>query len=685
MNNYKYFVKSTAWIVRFILFGILLFLISRLAYLFTYGDFKELSNFKIDLVRAFWVGIRFDVKVLTFAFLPVMLIPIATIFLGSKLFKTFKQIIKTYGIIVICVFALLMVIDYYFYSFYNTRISIIIFGFFEDDTLAVIKTLWTDFPLILILIGLSIVLFLIIKVSQRIVKEREHVNFLSSKILIQIITIILVIGFYFLGLRGTVAIVPLDGRHATISENTFINTLTNNGVFSLKTAYSDKKKYKIDIDIPKMLKRYKFESEKDAIAKYLNSQNSDTIDIYDLMETTPKNEYLEKNPPSVVFVMMESMSNYYMQLHSVKTNLLGTLENALNYCYVYKKFLPSYNLTIYSLENLMVGTPQGPLSQSKYQTVTLESSVAKPFSDKGYATTFITGGKMGWRSMDKFIGKQYFDKIEAEPNLLKEYPNANVGEWGVHDEHLFERVYEILNNSEGKPQFIYAMTISHHTPYDIPKTYNPYPIELTDEMKSKLKTSSDVALKNLTAFQYANDCLGQFIEKLKKSPSGKNTIVVITGDHNILQTFEFSDKDLLMKYSVPLIIYIPDAYKPKNTANTNIFASHKDIFPTIFNISLSNSKYLKTGNNLFASDLKNSYGLYCYKVAMDSIGCVDFTTNTPLFFRWNETRNQLEPSKENPDKYLQDLMLKSKAYVASMNLFIMNDLANKTKNEVEKK
>ncbi|HSA04216.1 MAG TPA: sulfatase-like hydrolase/transferase, partial [Tenuifilaceae bacterium] len=224
-----------------------------------------------------------------------------------------------------------------------------------------------------------------------------------------------------------------------------------------------------------------------------------------------------------------------------------------------------------------------------------------------------------------------------------------------------------------------------HTPYDIPKTYNPYPIELTDEMKSKLKTSSDVALKNLTAFQYANDCLGQFIEKLKKSPSGKNTIVVITGDHNILQTFEFSDKDLLMKYSVPLIIYIPDAYKPKNTANTNIFASHKDIFPTIFNISLSNSKYLKTGNNLFASDLKNSYGLYCYKVAMDSIGCVDFTTNTPLFFRWNETRNQLEPSKENPDKYLQDLMLKSKAYVASMNLFIMNDLANKTKNEVEKK
>jgi hypothetical protein len=96
-------------------------------------------------------------------------------------------------------------------------------------------------------------------------------------------------------------------------------------------------------------------------------------------------------------------------------------------------------------------------------------------------------------------------------------------------------------------------------------------------------------------------------------------------------------------------------------------------------VSLSESKYLKTGNNLFSPEAKDNFGLYCYRIAMDSVGCVDFTTKTPLFFRWNETNNQLEPSSENPDRHLQDLMLKSKAYVASMNLFIMNDLANKSK------
>jgi len=685
MNSYKYFVKSTSWIIGFILFGIFLFFVSRLAFLLSYGDFKELSNLKIDLIRAFWVGIRFDVKVLTFAFLPVMLIPIATIFLGSRLLNTFKQIIKIYGIIVICVFALLMVIDYYFYSFYNTRISIIIFGFFEDDTLAVIKTLWTDFPLIPILLGLAVVIFLLVKASLWIVKERENFNFLNGKILLQIITIILLIGFYFLGLRGTVAIIPLDGRHATISENTFINALCNNAVFSLKTAYSDKKDISISIDSESMLRNYNFSNKSDAIAVHLGKNASDSIEITSLIATTPKNIFLEENPPSVVFVLMEGFSNYYLNLHSSENNLLGSLESQLSDCYVYRNFLPSYNGTIYSLENLLVGTPQSPLSQSKFQTITLESSVAKPFKEKGYGTTFITGGKMGWRSMDKFIGKQYIDKVEAEPNLLKEYPNAKTGEWGVHDEHLFDRMYSILEKAGNKPQFIFAMTISHHSPYDIPDDYKNYPISLTNEVKSKIKTPEEVALRCFKAYQYANNCLGNFIEKIKKSSLGKNTIIIATGDHNLLQLFDFSDKDLLMKYSVPLIMCVPESYKPKSAINTKSFGSHKDIFPTVFNISLSEANYLKTGNNLFSIEAKNNFGVHCYRVAMDSVGCVDFTTNTPLFFRWNGANNQLEPSKENPDKHLQELMLKSKAYVASMNLFIMNDLTNKTKKVSEKK
>lgn len=676
MKNYNYFVKSISWLAGFIAFGVLLFFLSRIAYLLTYANFKELSDFKVDVLRAFGIGVRFDLKVLTIGLLPLVLLSFLTLLFGNKGFKVIRKTFQIYGFIILSLFALLMIIDYYFFSFYNSRISVIFFGFFEDDTLAVLKTIWTDFPLIPILIGLFVALFLLYKASGWISKDREFKKSLSNRVLIQAFAILVFVGVYFAGMRGTLAIIPLDGRHATFSENTFVNTLANNGVFALKIAYSDRKNYKVDINIPKMLKQYKFKTENEAISTYLGNPN-DTLTTSSLFTSTPKNEFLEQNPPSVVFVMMESMSNYYLNFHSEKTNLLGALENELKDCYLFRNFLSSYNGTIFSLESIMVNSPQGPLSQSKYQTVTLESSSAKPFIEKGYQTTFITGGKMGWRSMDKFINKQYFETIEAEPNLLKEYPDAKRCEWGVHDENMFDRTFEILSNAK-QPQFIYAMTISHHSPYDIPESYQGYPLELTDEMKSKLKATPEIALKSLKAYQYANDCLGKFINKVRNSPLGKNTIIVATGDHNIHQIFDFTDKDLLMKYSVPFLLYVPDAYKPKNDVNTKKFGSHRDVFPTLFNLALSDAKYVNSGNNLLSNNSKDNYSVYCYRIAMDSIGCVDYTS-TPLYFRWSDMNTmQLEPSSQNPDEHLKELMIKSKAYTASMNILVMEDLAKKT-------
>ncbi len=442
-----------------------------------------------------------------------------------------------------------------------------------------------------------------------------------------------------------------------------------------------KKRSSVNTDANKTINDLNFKDLKEAVNTYMgqNFNYNDTLELKNLIETTPKNQFLKDNPPSVVFVMMESMSNYYLDLHSEKANLLGALGSELDHCYLFRNFLPSYNGTIFSLESIMVNTFQGPLSQSRYQNTTLESSIAKPFVMNGYSTTFITGGKMGWRNMDKFISKQYFSNIEAEPTLLHNYPNAKTGEWGVHDEHLFDRAFEILSDTS-KPHFIYAMTISHHSPYDISELYNGYPLELTDKIKKNLKAPADIALKSLKAYQYANNCLGQFINRLRNSPQGANTIVVATGDHNILQLFNFSDKDLLMKYSVPLVIYVPDAYKPKQPVNTNRFGSHKDIFPTIFNLALSETEYLKSGHNLLSAENEYNYGVFCYRVAMDSVGCVDYTS-TPLYFRWTDKNSmQLEPSTQNPDAHLQNLMIKAKAFTASMNAFVMNDLISKTKN-----
>lgn len=676
-NRYRNFLSSLRYLIWLFLIGITLFFISRLVFLFVYGDLNALISTWTEVIRAFAVGLKFDFKVLTFALLPLALLCLLQLLNTSSkiIYGFYYRISLYYGSFVLLIFSLISVIDFNFYKFFNTRISVLFFGIVEDDTKAVLKSVWTDYPVVWILLSLivlAILLFLLIKWLFR--REIKWVYVQSSWL--KTFSVFLFLGVYFLGLRGSVGMKPLDVRHSTISKNTFINMLTLNGVFSLKNAYSDRKDSKINTDIPEMLSNYGFKTPQEAIEQYLGRNIVDSIGLANnLLITTPQDSFLASNPPNVVFILMESMNGYYLDLNTPETNVLGKLEAELPYCYVFRNFLSASKGTIYSLEGILAGTPLAPISQSVYQNRALSSSVAKPFKDRGYVTSFVTGGEMGWRSLDQFINHQYFDNVEGKSVLEKLYPDASTCEWGVQDEFTFSRIFQLLKEANGKSQFVVGFTISNHTPYETPKSYVQYPLTLTDEIKSRLKTSPEIAYSNLLAYQYANSCLGQFINDIRNSSLGENTIVVATGDHTNLQLFEFADKDLLKKYSVPLIIYAPAKYRKNQNVDTRRFGSHKDIFPTIFNMSLSSATYLNTGSDLLAERDNNNFGIYCYNIAMNSKGCVDFQS-TPLYFNWeNDSTGVLIPTQQN--FHIDSLYLKSKAYVSSMKFYIMNELRSK--------
>jgi phosphoglycerol transferase MdoB-like AlkP superfamily enzyme len=658
--------------------NIILF-ISRLIFLFVFSDFNDLDGYWTDLLHSFIMGFRFDAKVLIIGLLPLALLSILQILNRKKsiINGLYYKASLIYGLFLLALFTLISIIDFNFFKFFNTRISVLFFAIFEDDTRAVIKAIWTDSPVVLMLLFLIVFSILLYFLLKRLLRTEVKLDYLRS-VWLRVVFVIFYTGIYFLGLRGTVGMAPLDVRHSTVSKNTFINTLTMNGVFSLVTAFYDKKASEINTNIPNMLKRYGFKTPEEAISNYLGKNDIDTINLsQNLLSTTPTDTFLISNPPNVVFILMESMNSYYFDLNSPETNVLGKLEGQLADCYVFRNFLSAGNGTIISLEGILAGTPLSPISQSVYQDRSLSSSVAKPFKDHGYSTSFITGGQMGWRSLDKFIYHQYFDNVEGESSLNKLYPDASTCEWGVHDEYTFDRIFQILINATGKPKFVTGFTISNHTPYETPGSYKKYPLKITDEIKARIKTTSEIVYKNLLAYQYANNCLGQFIENIKNSPLGENTIIVATGDHTNQQLFDFPNKDLLKKYSIPLILYVPDKYRPIHTVNTNKYGSHKDIFPTIFNFALSNATYLNTGSNLLSADNKNNFGIYSFFLAVNASGYVDFQ-NTPLFYNWeNDSVKTLSPLNALQKSSLDSLFLKARAYIASMNYYIMSEFNSK--------
>lgn len=677
-RNFTAYYNATINLFFIYLLGLIVFVGFRTALLLSFGDFNELGAYRFDLLHAYWVGFRFDTTVLTFGLVIPFLLNLFVIILpkrGYELLTPLRKFTYWYLLIVFFLFLFILLSDYFYFKFFQSHLNVLVFGIMDDDTKAVLTSVWTDYPIIRIFLFMAVLMYLFSRFTRKILSWKIHIP--ESRPLLRIISIILIVGIYILAMRGSIGVFPIQLDDTTISANNFVNNLTTNGVFSLKVAFQEKSMQNIDTDIPKMLRQYGFRTPEEAVSQYLdipinNSPEPDKL----LLAKTNKNTFLEKNPPHVIFILMESMSNYYIDLHSKEMNLLGSLERELPYCYLFRNFLSATNGTIHTLEALMVNSPKTPLSQSSYLDRTLSTSVALPFEKAGYQTSFITGGKLGWRNLDKFVERQHFQAVEGSAVLMSEVKNAKSWEWGVYDEFLFERIYNKIERANGKPQFIFAITITNHTPFDLPDTYRPYPVNLSPEIKNRLRTNETIALRNLTSYQYANDSLGRLIERIRKSPFGKNTIIAATGDHNTLQLFDFSDSMFLQKLSVPFVLYAPEGYKPKEKVDIEKFGSHKDIFPTLFNTALSEAEYLRTGNNLIGDmDSETDYfGLNDYRTAMNRDGCV-LIQDRPLYYRWKkDMKGTLEPTTTKDSPGLERLLNKAKGFTASMNYYIQRDL-----------
>ena len=611
----KTYIKQSLNLFKVYLIGLSIFGIFRFIYLIRFGEEGIFSNFSSDLFSAFITGIRFDTQILCYSFALIFLLNFFLFIPKEKLQNIIISFSKIYAIIILAVLTFTILLDHQFYTYFQTHLNILAYGFLEDDTSAVMSSIWSDHPIIIILLSYTAFLFFMIKFISKIYASPKEIK-KTPNIFINIGLVVLFIGLFGLGVRGSIGIFPLQIDDSTVSENRFINSLALNGLFTLEKAVEERAESRKPTYKNEILKNAGYNSVNNLLADYyglpIDSFTSDNYLDY-LFKTTATDSLLEANPPNVIFILMESFGSYYLNFHSKKLNLLGSLENHINDGVLFSNFLSSTQGTIYSLENIMINKNNPIISNTNRRFETFNSSIAFPYSNAGYQTTFITGGKLGWRNLQDFIPNQYFKKSYGKATIIKNNPKATTNTWGVYDEFLFEDIFNQLENNSRNPQMIFALSTTNHTPYELPNTYQPYSIEISDSLNNLIMANKDIAEANFKAYQYANDCLGKFLTKLKASKYGKNTIVAVSGDHNSYALFPHNNSQIEEKdnHIVPFFLSIPEQYKNRLHINENRYGSHKDIFPTLINLSLSNQKYFSLGNNLFNKTIPDSlfYGI----------------------------------------------------------------------------
>ena len=452
--------------------------------LFTYWTYGQNVPFSFQLIEAFWMGIRFDLVVLFYGLAPTSVIFMLLYLTGLKISD---QILKLFSTIYLTIFGLfcsiVLAADMKYYSYFQDHINILFFGLFNDDTSALIATFWKNYPVLLyafLFSATAVLLFLYFKKS-----ISYFIEFATSKpeanpkneskpvghsLLQRIPIVIAIFGFIFIGGRGSFDLFPLGPADTVISNNSFINYLTSNGIHALYRAIKLKKKQNASWD--SNLKFYSYTSPNEAIKDYLGTRdfllNNEKISTNpsedalfktlskSLQHKTAKNKWASETRPHVVVIVMESFGTYWLKYQSSTFDLLGSFQEHTQKDLFLTNFLPSSDSTTGSLSSLMISSPHRPignfLTESEYLQVPFQTSPAKVYKNHGYKTRFIYGGNPGWRDMNKFAKYQGFDTIEGDVDIESKLgPLSEKHDWGVYDEDLFKYIEVTLKEAQ-EPQ-----------------------------------------------------------------------------------------------------------------------------------------------------------------------------------------------------------------------------------------
>ena len=166
-----------------------------------------------------------------------------------------------------------------------------------------------------------------------------------------------------------------------------------------------------------------------------------------------------------------------------------------------------------------------------------------------------------------------------------------------------------------------------------------------------MMSSKDLKNKNLfKVYQYANNQLAKFITDIKKSKFADNTIIAVTGDHNLRELSNYVPEESFVRYAVPFYLYIPQQIKESlniQKVNTDLCGSHIDIMPTLYNLSLSSKEYVSAGNNLLDCDDNIAFNTDGVVLRNDIAIKYNFVDDSIQSFSFDNKSKMLSVTEEN--------------------------------------
>lgn len=303
--------------------------------------------------------------------------------------------------------------------------------------------------------------------------------------------------------------------------------------------------------------------------------------FYENQEITPNLNRLIKEKGSLYF------DNYYQQIGRGNTSDAEFVTNNSLYPSMED---PTYNQ--YE-QNTFYGLPW--ILRDNGYTSWVFHGYEKDFWNRNNA--YVNQG------FQRFLSEEDFDVVEK------------IG-FGITDEEFYKQSMDYLkelDSIDDNPFHAFIISLTSHTPFNIPKEYQYLDIKEEHE--------GTILGDYLQAIHYADKSLGQFFEDLRKEGFYDNSVIALYGDHFAITGFNPSGVELMSDFlninydvnemfRVPLVIHVPG--EEINETISEI-GSQLDFLPTILNImGYENEKGIMFGKDLLNHEGENFVAAQTY-------------------------------------------------------------------------
>lgn len=532
MKKFIYTLLKTA------LFWLFFFTIHRLLFILVNEAFAAGVPWR-TLLASLGIGLRLDFSFTGYLLLLAVVVQLIALLVSRRFCSRCYHIPF---IVLIPVFSGLLLGDMNLYRYWGSHLNNEALAFLKTPGIIMASLHWLE---VLVFVGVLLLLsFIFIKLYIRWIAKgftkSEGSRLSWGRLVFTLFFTLLAGGLMIIPIRGSFGVAPINTGAAYFSRHLFANHVAINPLWNL--GYSMKR-------VDARSREYHFMPDEQA-------QNI----FDDMMDGNAKYpEVLNQKKPNIVVILLESFSAQVIAPlggADVTPNFNALLKEGI----FFSNFFASSVRSDKGLVAVLAGYPVLPLYSIMQYPAKSQSLDFLPrhLKEAGYRDfNYLYGGDIGFKSMKSFVTLAGFDDIVTIDDFPSEYQGKK---WGVHDEYTFDKLLELMHQSEA-PWFNFFFTLSSHEPFDVP-------MEQVYEDKY------------YNSVHYTDRELGRFFSEVKNQGLWDNTLFILVADHGVVgpANAQFTQRE---RFQIPML-WTGGALAVKDTVIIT-YGGQTDIAATLLN------------------------------------------------------------------------------------------------------